>query len=127
MTAKQIVKRKAREPGDILRYLTNYHTPPKLRPGEILCHNQVAHLAESGPGVNGFRYFVCDGRPGMAGSRARAAGGPISANTTPHPITSPTNASAPRRREPLTMWWPRALAVPAGHKRVGRDMIAQRD
>ena len=59
----QVSKRK-REPGAILRGVINVRTPPKLKPGEILCHNTVAHLAESGPGVNGFRYFICDGSPG---------------------------------------------------------------
>jgi hypothetical protein len=43
-------KRKPREPGDIIRYFNG--TPPRLREGEILCHNRVA--------FNGFRYFVCD-------------------------------------------------------------------
>jgi hypothetical protein len=34
-----------RQPGDILRYVSNVHTPPQLKPGELLCHNRVAHLA----------------------------------------------------------------------------------
>ena len=29
------------EPGDILRYVSNVRTPPRLKPGEILCHNHV--------------------------------------------------------------------------------------
>ena len=43
------------EPGDIVRYVTNIRTPPQLKPGEILCHNHVAHLASTSHGINGFR------------------------------------------------------------------------
>jgi hypothetical protein len=85
-----------REPGDILRYLRNVHTPPRLKPGEILCHNHIAHLAGAESGVNGFRYFVCDGSRDMVGSFARAAGALISASTTPRPVTSSFSANASR-------------------------------
>jgi hypothetical protein len=57
-------KRKPREPGDILRYVSNVRTPSRLKPGEILCHNHVAHLGGTGSGINGFRYLVCDGSRG---------------------------------------------------------------
>lgn len=58
------MKSKSREPGAILRYVRNTRTPPRLRAGEILVHNHVAHLADTSSGVNGFRYFVCDASPG---------------------------------------------------------------
>jgi hypothetical protein len=56
------VNRRARrraEPGDIIAY----HRRPRHK-DEILCHNHVIHTSWMHHGVNGFRWFVVDGRPG---------------------------------------------------------------
>lgn len=114
--------RKAREPGDILRYLTNVRTPPKLKAGEILCHNHVAHLAGTGPGSNGFRYFVCDGRPGHDWKLCPRGWRP---DFGKH-YAIPEHVAYHRERiaagKPLTMYW--EGKVPPGHRRAGRNMIA---
>ena len=120
--AAQANKRK-REPGNILRYVTNVRTPPRCKPGEILCHNQVKHLAGSGSGTNGFRYFICDGSPGHGWKVCPCGWRP---DFGEH-YASPGHVEVQRQRiaagKPLTMWWPDA--VPPGFKRVGRDKIAQ--
>jgi hypothetical protein len=120
-------KHKARKPGDIIRYVINIRTKPKLRAGEILCHNQVAHLAGSGPGINGFRYFICDGGRGHGWKLCPCGWQP---GFGKH-YAIPAHVAYQRQRiaagKPLTMYWSSELAVPAGHKRIGRNMIAARD
>ena len=44
--------------GDIVAYNR------RPRAGEILCHNHIVHTSRMRSGVNGFRWFVVDGRPG---------------------------------------------------------------
>ena len=86
----------ALKPGTLLRYVSNVHTPPRRKLGEILCHNHVDHLTWTNIGINGFRYFICEAAPDTAGSLACAAGCLISASTTPGPITSASSANASR-------------------------------
>jgi hypothetical protein len=118
-------KRKPREPGDILRYVSNVRTPPRLKPGEILCHNHVAHLADTPSGINGFRYFVCDGSRGHGWKLCPCGWCP---GFGKH-YAAPDHVKFHRQRiaagKPLTMWWPRGEAVPPGCKRVGRERIAE--
>ena len=106
------MKRKARQPGDIIRGLTNIRTPPKLKAGEILCHNNVAHLAETGSGTNGFRYFICDGSKGHGWKLCPCGWRP---NFGKH-YAIPEHVDFQRRRiaegKPLTMYWP--AKVPPG-------------
>jgi hypothetical protein len=120
-----VSKRKPREPGDILRYLRNVRTPPKLKPGEILCHNHVAHLAGACGGINGFRYFVCDASPGHGWELCPCGWMP---HFGKH-YAVPRHVAFQRQRiaagEPLTMGWPPETAVPPGCRRVGRDRIAE--
>ena len=115
-----------REPGDILRYVSNVRTPPRLKGGEILCHNHVAHLDGTSSGVNGFRYFICDGSRGHGWKLCPCGWRP---DFGKH-YAAPDHVAYHRKRiaagKPLTMWWP-GEAVPPGFRRVGRKMIAKRD
>jgi hypothetical protein len=116
-----------REPGDILRYLTNVRTPPKRKRGEILCHNHVKHLAGAGSGINGFRYFICDGRQGH-GWKLCPCG--WRSDFGKH-YALPDHVAYQRKciaaGEPLTMYWDPGYPPPPGFKRVGRNLIAQQN
>lgn len=50
--------RKRHSTGDIVAYRR------RPRKGETLCHNHVLHTRWMSHGLNGFRWFVVDGRPG---------------------------------------------------------------
>jgi len=115
----------ALKPGTLLRYVSNVHTPPRRKLGEILCHNHVDHLTWTNIGINGFRYFICDGSPGHGWE-------PCPCGWMPHfgeHYAGPDHVGEQRKRiaagEPLTMWWHPRLVVPPGCKRVGQDSIAE--
>jgi hypothetical protein len=114
------------QPGAILRYVTNSRTPPKLKPGEIFCHNHIAHLATTTSGENGFRFFIADASPGHGWELCPCGGMP---HLGEH-YAMPDHVAYHRKRiaagKPMTMFWPpTGLAVPPGFKRVGKDMIAE--
>ena len=116
------MKRKSHQPGDILRYVHNFRTPPRRKAGEILCHNHVAHLDGTCCGVNGFRYFICDGSPEHGWELCPCGWRP---DFGEHYAT-PDHVKFQRKRiaagKPLTMYWP--FPPPPGFKRAGRNMIA---
>ena len=109
------------EPGDIVRYVTNIRTPPRLKPGEILCHNHVAHLASTSHGINGFRYFVCDGRPGHGWKLCPCGWRPDFGKHYARPDHVAYQRQRIKAGKPLTMHWP--FPVPRGFRRAGKDTI----
>jgi hypothetical protein len=121
MTKKR--KPEPTKPADILRY---YVQRPRIREGEILCHNRVKHLAGTSAGWNGFRYFVCKGGRGHGWKRCPCGWRP---DFGPH-YAAPAHVEYQRKRiakgKPLTMWWPHDVAVSPCFKRVGREGVAQR-
>ena len=104
MKKTKTMKRTPPEPGDILHYVRNTRTPPRLKAGEILCHNHILHLTRTRSGVNGFRYFVCDGRPGHSWKLCPCGWRP---NFGEH-YAAPNHVKYHRERiaagKPLTMW-----------------------
>jgi hypothetical protein len=125
MKETKTMKRKPREPGDILRYLRNVHKSPRLKPDEILCHNHVAHLAWTHSGINGFRYFVCDGSPGHGWELCPCGWMPHFGKHYAGPGHVKYHHKRIAAGRPLTMWWPPEEAPPPGFRRVGRDSIAE--
>jgi hypothetical protein len=124
---KQEDKMERKKPGDILRYVRNIHTSPRRKPGEILVHNRVAHLAGTGQGFNGFRYFICKGGRGHGWEQCPCGWRP---DWGKH-YAEPEHVKYQRERiaagKPLTMRWGSLLPLPDGFKRVGKDMIAEAD
>jgi len=124
MTMKK-TKTMKHNPGDILHYLRNIHTPPRLKAGEILCHNHVRHLAWTISGVNGFRYFICDGSPGHGWELCPCGWRPDFGEHYAAPDHVEYHHKRIAAGKPLTMWWHPKEVLPPGHRRVGRYMIAE--
>jgi hypothetical protein len=97
------------KPGDLLRGRAR----PRHR-GEILCHNEVAHLKDMPFGMNGFRYFVC--KRGGEWKRCPCGWRP---ELGPH-YALPEHVEYHRKRiaagEPMTMWFPTLRGKTSGSR-----------